>query len=128
MTEDPQRLRWLQANQPRRRPPRAIKEPVADLVRQLAESGAAVAETADRLALLVDEEFRRHARLASIDAGQLLIQVDRADLVFALRRRWQERIRAALPQLCPRRSMSRVVFAFGTTGTRLVANDKGSGD
>ena len=74
------------------------------------------AEAASRLAGLVDEEFRRHCRVAEVRNGQLLIHVDTAELVYLMRERWHNLIREALPSICRGRSVSRLVFEFGSAG------------
>ncbi len=112
-------LEWIQRNRAKRSRGRTAGSLVKDLAEHVYKSGVGPAEeVAGRLALLVDDGFREHCRVAEVRGGRLLIHVDAAELVYPLRVRWQETLREALPTLCKGRRITRVVFEYGTAGQR----------
>ncbi len=77
---------------------------------------ASVKAAAAMVAPLVDDEFRRHCRVASIGGGALVVHVDEPGLVGAMRLRWSGPLQAALAGSKSRRGVRRVFFEWGRAG------------
>ena len=78
-------------------------------------------EVASILASVVDDEFRRHCRVAVVQAGRVEFSVDRGDLVWAMRMRWAERLAEGLAARRSSGAIKGVTFRFGRGGIELKA-------
>ncbi len=111
-------LSWVQSN--RRRAERAT--PVGQLVAKMAESMSARGE-AEEVAVvmtdLVDDEFRKHCRVAGQRNGPWVVNVDAPALVYPMRLRWSARLREALSQAGGRRLGRELLFAYGSAGVDI---------
>ena len=117
MRGDDNPLVWITRN--RKKPDRARS--AGSLVSNLADGlamgeGAAFKSAAAAIASLVDEEFRRHCRIAGAGGGLLVIHVDEAGLVGPMRLRWSTVLLDAFAREKSVRGMRRVYFEWGRSG------------
>ena len=113
-------LTWIQRN--RTRPPRErqageVMERLVD--RECAQAFERCGEIAVVLAGCVDDEFRRHSRVAGFSSGVLTVNVDEPALVYPTRLRWASVLCDVLRRCRPQGVISRVVFEYGRTGMRI---------
>ncbi len=97
MTVD-HRLSWVQSNRKRAEHATPIGELVAKMAASMPARGDAE-EAAAVIADLVDDEFRKHCRVAGQRNGPWVVNVDAPALVYPMRLRWSARLREALRQL-----------------------------
>jgi hypothetical protein len=110
-------LLWTQRNRTRTERGRSAGALVTHLADGLVSGEiASVKAAAARIAPLVDDEFRRHCRVASADGGLMVVHVDEPGLVGAMRLRWSGPLQAALAGSKSRRGMRRVFFDWGRAG------------
>jgi hypothetical protein len=108
-------LEWIQKNRSRRPRTRLAGVWVERLARK-ADSNELLSPIAEAVADLVDEEFRTHCRLADIRAGTLVVQVDRASLVYPMRLHWLRPLSRRLRERAATRRIGRISFEFGNAG------------
>lgn len=118
--EGRQRLSWVQRNHGMREG----VQPVACRARQVVEDLAAAgyneaAELAITLGPKVDDQFRSHCLLAGVRGEVLVINVDQVGLVCPMRLAWSGRLERILAGERRWRSLRRVRFEFGDSGSRL---------
>lgn len=94
------------------------------LIKRLAErirdrSFGPASEVASIVAELVDDEFRRHCRVAAVRAGRVDFSVDRGNLVWPMRVRWAEKLTAELATRHASRSIRGITFRFGRGGVEV---------
>jgi hypothetical protein len=110
------RLEWVQRNRTRRERTASIGAATGRFVRDLwTQTVEPAQQAADALAEIVDEDFRRHCRVAEWARGQLAIQVDEPAMLVVIRLKWASRIKRELPGRLSRR-LNRVVFSQGRAG------------
>ncbi|MGD2108665.1 MAG: hypothetical protein PVI86_04670 [Phycisphaerae bacterium] len=98
----------------------AVGAPVRQFVDRLEASGlAASRECVDVLRAVVDDDFKRHCRLAVV-GRRLFVNVNQESRVYAMRMRWEARLRKSVASYRHRLGVSDVVFGFGETGARLI--------
>jgi len=119
--DDPVRLRWIMRNRARRE----TEERAGTLVRHLIEEvwtkdGQPALQVAGVIGRVVDDTFRKHCRVGSLQGGSLGIYVDEPSLVSAMRRRWSSRLVQVMAAQggCP--SANRIVFEYGMYGTTIA--------
>ena len=116
-----ERLRWVQRN--RRRTARTVQ--LGPLVQCLIKQAyvpdrlVPASHVAELLTGVVDEEFRNHCRIVSIEHQTLVLHVDHPGMVYALRARWRIPILKALGHLRGRAAIQRVVFQVGVEGWQI---------
>lgn len=109
-------MEWVQRNRTPRNRSMPAGAAVADFARKLWTQDIGPAEAAaDALTDLVDEEFRRHCRVAALAKNVLTIQVHPAAMVEVMRRKWSTRIKRELPAMLSR-GINRVAFQHGSAG------------
>lgn len=109
------KLRQAQFN----RGPESRETRIGELARQLVERSAIPARlvgVAEAVSALVDDEFRAHCRVERFSGGELVIQVDRADLLWEFGRRWPIDLRQGLSRRGRHGHVQKVTFVRGTTG------------
>jgi hypothetical protein len=110
-------LLWAQRNRTRTERARSAGALVTHLADGLVTGEiASVKAAAAMIAPLVDDEFRRHCRVASADGGSMVVHVDEPGLVGAMRLRWSGPLQAALVGSKSRRGARRVFFEWGRAG------------
>ncbi len=117
MTVD-RRLAWVQSN--RRRAERAtlVGQSVAKMTASMPARGEAE-EVAVIMADQVDDEFRKHCRVAGQRNGPWVVNVDAPALVYPMRLRWSARLREALLQAGGRRLARELLFVYGSAGVDI---------
>lgn len=117
-------LEWIQRN----RGTRDYVRSIGTLSRQLTgriEPGDVVVEIAAGIAELVDEEFRCHCRVGAARGATVVIRVDEASLIYAMRLQWRARLGEALLARSTGRRVHRIVFEFGNRGVCIPKPAKG---
>ncbi len=128
MDTDP-RLPWVKANRAREDSGRRVGPVLVRVLESLAVAGAERLDAVvERLDGAVDEEFRRHCRIGFLDAATLMIQVDSASLVYAMRARWLSRVQQTAAELRTSPRIRRIVFAEGRDGVRLKPRETANHD
>ncbi len=123
------KLKWTQEN--RRRDDRR-QVPVGTLVRRLADSLQGDDEedrrcAAQAAARVTDNLFRSHCRISGIRGRTVVVTVDNAGLVAAMRGQWVRPLLTAFQGGLRRKPINRIVFEYGNSGVDIVApeTDKG---
>ncbi|MCH8147856.1 MAG: DUF721 domain-containing protein [Planctomycetes bacterium] len=121
-----QKLKWTQENC-RRDDFRQV--PVGTLVRRLAEDLQGREEedrrrAARAAARITDDSFRSHCRIGGIRGRTVVVTVDNAGLVAAMRGQWLRPLLAALEGGLPGKPINRIVFEYGKSGADIVATDR----
>ncbi len=110
-------LTWIQRNRTRRPRERQAGEVMEGLVdRDCTQAFERCGEIVRVLADCVDEDFRRHSRVAGVSSGVLTINVDEPALIYPTRMRWEGVLRDALRRCRGRGAIRRVVFEYGQAG------------
>ncbi|UCE62078.1 MAG: DUF721 domain-containing protein [Phycisphaerales bacterium] len=113
-------LTWVQRNRARRPSERQAGQVMETLVvRECTDAFERCGELARALAGYVDDDFRRHCRLAGVSRGVLTINVDEPSLLYAMRMRWEGVLGDAVRRCGRRGVIGRVVFEYGGTGMRV---------
>lgn len=114
------RLWWVQKNRTKKARGRRVGDVLGVLARgpQLSVSDAPQV-AASVVGRLVDQEFMSHCRIASLSGGTMVINVDEAALVYAMRMRWLDTLRSALPIRGTQPVVTGVVFRYGKTGVAI---------
>lgn len=111
------RLTWVARNRVRADRTRRAGELIGAAVLEAKRpDGGAMEIVAKALGGRVDEEFRRHCRIAAVRGGLLHIHVDAPSLVSAMRTRWRSVICEALRTTGREVTAREVVFGFGREG------------
>jgi len=124
--EERHQLEWIVKNRAKRsrlsRASSAIDEVVTTIGQRGLEPALAVAGA---LGAIVDDEFRRHCRVAGAAGGRVTIHVDTASLVSLMRMKWLEAIRAGLCVVDRRLGGGAIVFEPGRSGVEIPAGPAG---
>lgn len=120
------RIEWIQHNRRRSERVRHISESVGRCVERVAAATDAARQLAAAAAPVVDEEFRRHCRIAVGQGGTCIVNVDSPSMVYSMRQRWLPTLREVWTQLDPRQRGGRIVFAAGAGGVRVGDADPAS--
>ncbi len=114
------RLGWVQQNRAKKTRCRRAGDVLGVLARgaQLSVSDAPQL-AASIVACLVDREFMSHCRIASLSGRTMVINVDEAALVYAMRMRWLDTLRSALPIRGTQPVVTEVEFRHGKTGVAI---------
>jgi len=114
------KLEWTQENH-RRDDGRQV--PIGTLVRRLAdhllrddESRRRASLVADRI---TDEAFRSHCRISGIRGRTVVVSVDNASLVAAMRGQWLRQLLTAFQSGLAGKPIDRVRFEYGKTGASI---------
>ena len=119
----PLQLEWVHRNhQPAER-----VESIGSLAVQLAQSqwGRMAMDdlVVSEVAAYVDDAFRRHCSLQTINHGQLVVLVDHPSLVYPMRVRWQGRLGKRLVQTCRSAGIRSVFFKQGRGGHPIGSSE-----
>lgn len=120
------KLKWTQENRQR---DDFRQVPVGTLVRRLAEGLQGRDEedlrrAARAAARITDDSFRSHCRIGGIRGRTVVVTVDNAGLVAAMRGQWLRPLLAAWEGGLPGKPINRIVFEYGTSGADIVATDR----
>ncbi len=116
------KLKWTQEN--RRRDDRR-QVPVGTLVRRLAD-GLQGDDEQDRrhaakaVARVTDDSFRSHCRIGGVRGQTVVVTVDHAGLVAAMRGQWLRPLLAAFQGGLRGKPINRIVFEYGNSGADIV--------
>ena len=123
------KLKWTQEN--RRRDDRR-QVLVGTLVRRLADSLKGDDEedrrrAAQVVARVTDDSFRSHCRIGGIRGRTVVVIVDNAGLVAAMRGQWLRPLLTAFQGGLRGKPINRIVFEYGNSGADIVdpETDKG---
>ena len=115
-----QQLEWVVKNRAKRdrvsRAGIAIEQVVTTVEQRGLEPALVVAQA---LTSIVDDEFRRHCRVAGAMGGRVTIQVDAAPLVSAMRMKWLTAVREGLGAADRRWGGGTIAFEFGQLGVEV---------
>ena len=78
-----------------------------------------LAEVGVNIDVLVDDEFRAHCRLAGLNNGVLVVNVDEPARVSEMRHRWLAPLRRAVSGRGKNVRVGTIVFTLGTTGVAI---------
>ena len=117
--DDRKRLEWLMRNRAKPARMTPANAAITALVEKVwANDVEPAEEAASALAEVVDDEFRRHCRVAKWQAGWLRIEVDEFSMMPLLRHQWAGPIRAAWPAL-GLKALKRISFEHGRSGVPI---------
>ena len=111
------RAEWIVRN----RQVRASAVPVGECLGGLSVGWTARSAIRRTIADWVDDGFRQHCTLGSMENGAVEILVDSAAECAALRLQWLTRLREHLARSCPKFGTRRVVFRVGRSDDRFDA-------
>jgi hypothetical protein len=114
---DDERLRRVQTQ----RATRPAATPIGDALRELAKRtplrrAASHARVAGLLGDLVDEEFRRHAWVGSVQSGVLYVNVDEPGRRWMYRMKWRDPLLRAIHRDLPELNLVDVRFRLSPPG------------
>ena len=124
------KLKWTQEN--RRRDDRR-QVSVGTLVRRIADDLQGEDEedrrrAAQAAARVTDDSFRSHCRIGGIRGRTVVVTVDNAGLVAAMRGQWLRPLLTAFQGGLRGKPINRIVFEYGNSGADIVAPETGKGD
>ena len=111
-------LQWVQRN--RRRKGRVLH--AGTMIQGIARQTKAEDEpvrVARAVADVVDDEFRRHCRVAGVRSVTVVVHVDHPSLVYSMQQQWLSPLSRALQGTDVGRRISRIVFESGHDGVRV---------
>lgn len=112
-------LAWVQRNRTRIPLVKPVGTIIAGWVDASLDGGSKQAEKlAELISSVVDDEFRRHARVHVGEDKQVFVVVDRAELMFSTRTRWHQRLAKAL-QSSARFAGCKLAYRHGEFGVRV---------
>lgn len=118
-----QRLDWVRRNRARTDRVQTIGAPVRQILSGVEASGfAASRESVDLLSEIVDDEFRRHCRVA-VMGRRLLVNVDQESLVYPMRMRWHVPLNEVFGRQRRRSGIRDIIFDYGKRGIRLARRE-----
>jgi hypothetical protein len=111
-------LQWVQRN--RHREGRVLRAGtmIQGIARQMKAEDEAV-RVAGAVAELVDDEFRRHCRIAAVRSATVVVHVDHPSLVYSMQQQWLSPLSRALQGTDVGRRIRRIVFETGQDGVRV---------
>jgi len=114
-------LAWVQRNRCRKGGRnKTLQALIGNLVENLTEEDWRQAQTvARRVASHVDQSFRSHCRVAGWEGNKLVVMVDHASLVAAMRTRWSRPLLDRLRPGIHGRFVERILFKYGNTGAEI---------
>lgn len=77
------------------------------------------------LADSVDEEFRSHCLVATVEHGVVLVHVDHPGLVYAMRTRWLDQLLQVLVRDRRSPGVRGIAFRFGNDGEQIATACRG---
>lgn len=115
------RLAWVQRNRCRKdRRNKTLQALIGDLAENLIEKDWRQAqEVAQHVASHVDQAFRSHCRVMGWEGNKLVVMVDHASLVAAMRTRWSRPLLDGLQPGINGRRVERILFKYGNTGAEI---------
>ncbi len=116
------RLQWIQANRGKKERAQRAAVPIQRLVENmLAGTGVEAAKRVASVAAdIVDEEFRTHCRIWSIQRGAVIVHVDDPTLVSPMRLRWLGPLRERLVSVKAGHLAHGIIFRYGEAGFRVA--------
>ena len=117
-----EKLKWTQEN---RRCDDRRQVPVGTLVRRLAEGlqgddDESRRRAARSAARITDDVFRSHCRIGGIRGRTVVVTVDSAGLVAAMRGQWLRPLLTAFQSGLPGKPINRILFEYGKFGANIV--------
>ena len=123
------KLKWTQENR-RRRDYRQVQ--VGALVRLIADGLQGDDEqdrrrAAEAVARVTDDSFRSHCRIGGVRGRTVVVNVDNAGLVAAMRGQWLRPLLTTFQGGLRGKPINRIVFEYGNSGADIVdpETDKG---
>ena len=114
-----QQLAWVHKNRQKKSRGRLVGDLMQRLAQRVSTQGESGSkELASIITGTVDQEFLAHCRLAEIARRKLVVNVDQAALVYAMRQRWGEALRKAL-LAGSKGTVTDLTFKYGKTGMAL---------
>ncbi len=123
------KLKWTQEN---RRRDDGRQVPVGTLVRRLADGLQGDDEEGRRRAAhaagrITDDVFRSHCRIGCIRDRTVVVTVDNASLVAAMRGQWLRPLLTAFQSGLPGKPINRILFEYGNSGADIVKPETDEG-
>ena len=117
---DRRQLEWVLKNRARGDHAARAGTAVERVVTTVEQRGLGPAlDAAKALRSVVDDEFRRHCRVAGAVDGKVTIHVDAAPLVSAMRMKWLSAVREELGTADRRWGRGTIAFTFGQSGVEV---------
>jgi hypothetical protein len=113
------RLSWIQRNRTRSDPTRSIGRVVHGVAREVETRTAEAHRRANLIAAVLKGAWHDHVRVEVDDAGQTMINVDQAGMIFELKDRFLKSMQSAVSG----RSRAPILFRVGVMGVRLPSTE-----
>ena len=121
MPQDERRqLEWIAKNRTKRSRVSPAISAIQKIVTTVEQQGLEPAQAAAQaLSPIVDDQFRRHCRIAGAINGRVTIHVDAAPLVSVMRMKWSGAIRERLRVVDRRLGDGAILFEPGQSGVGI---------
>lgn len=120
LQDEHHQLEWVAKNRTRRSRLSQAGSAIEKIVTTVEQKGLKPALAAAKaMSPIVDDEFRRHCRIAGVVNGRVTIYVDVPTLVSVMRRKWLGAIREGLSVVNRRLGDGAIVFELGQAGVEI---------